>query len=334
MIGFRADANSEIGYGHVMRLISIATECINCNEDVVFYISGEESEKLITENQLPFRRVEADETNFEADILVVDSYSVTKDYFNNIKNNHPNIKIVYVDDLLEDVYPVDMIINSNVYANDMCYADKYPDLEEKGNLLLGSIYAPLRNQFITATKREFSPECDNVLLTVGGGDQLGMLVRLTEKIIENKAFKNIDFHVVVGGLPLNQDRLVELSKDTRNVFIHKNVSNMASLMKNCDLAISAAGTTLLELASLGIPTICFTVAKNQKYDGEYYARHKQMEFVGDAITDIDGVCDKVVLKLEELTNDRKSRKELSKKSESITDGKGALRLAKAIIALK
>ena len=140
--------------------------------------------------------------------------------------------------------------------------------------------------------------------------------------------------MVVGGLPQNQDKLVELAKDTRNVFIHRDVSNMAGLMRSCDLAVSAAGTTLLELASLGVPTICFTVADNQKYDGEYFAKNKQMTFVGDATKNAEEVITNTIENIKELVDNRRLRKDMAKACAAISDGQGALRIAKAIIELK
>lgn len=334
MIGFRADANSEIGYGHVMRLISIATQCINLGEEVIFYTAEESAENVLIDNQIPYEIIDFNKTEFKDDVLVVDSYKVSENYFLDIKEKNPNIKIVYIDDLFEVAYPVDMVINSNIYANDMDYDSKYPKLEEKGTLLLGPIYAPLREQFVEISRREFATECDNILLTVGGGDQLGMLVKFVERINNCKELKNVDFHVIVGGLPQNQDKLVELAKDTRNVFIHRDVSNMAGLMRSCDLAVSAAGTTLLELASLGVPTICFTVADNQKYDGEYFAKNKQMTFVGDATKNVEEVITNTIENIKELVDNRKLRKDMAKACSTITDGQGALRIAKAIIELK
>jgi UDP-2,4-diacetamido-2,4,6-trideoxy-beta-L-altropyranose hydrolase len=43
-----------------------------------------------------------------------------------------------------------------------------------------------------------------------------------------------------------------------------NVANMEMLMVSSDLAIAAAGGTIWELCALGIPTLCFAIAKNQE----------------------------------------------------------------------
>ena len=41
------------------------------------------------------------------------------------------------------------------------------------------------------------------------------------------------------------------------------MKDMAGLMRACDLAVSAAGTTLYELCAAGVPSVSFTMADNQ-----------------------------------------------------------------------
>mgnify|MGYP002226996556 CR=1 FL=1 len=45
--------------------------------------------------------------------------------------------------------------------------------------------------------------------------------------------------------------------------LYEHVAQMAELMQRCDLAVSAAGTTLFELCSAGTPAVSFTMADNQ-----------------------------------------------------------------------
>ena len=46
-----------------------------------------------------------------------------------------------------------------------------------------------------------------------------------------------------------------LLKNTKQIQILHNISNMYDVMKNHDLAVTAAGNTLLELACIGVPSV-------------------------------------------------------------------------------
>ena len=45
--------------------------------------------------------------------------------------------------------------------------------------------------------------------------------------------------------------------------LYEHVAQMAELMQRCDLAVSAAGTTLFELCAAGTSAVSFTMADNQ-----------------------------------------------------------------------
>lgn len=53
-------------------------------------------------------------------------------------------------------------------------------------------------------------------------------------------------------------------------------------MHSCELAVSASGTTLLELCACGIPTICFSFADNQMAFAASMDNYGAMCYVGDA----------------------------------------------------
>lgn len=45
---------------------------------------------------------------------------------------------------------------------------------------------------------------------------------------------------------------------------------MSELMQQCDMAVSAAGSTLYELCACGMPTITYVLADNQKLEKVLY----------------------------------------------------------------
>ena len=95
---------------------------------------------------------------------------------------------------------------------------------------------------------------ENILITQGGSDTYGF----TPKIIKALSFIPTDISVnVILGSNFSHDIELEnvLSKSPRKFNIIKGKNNLSDLMLETDLAISAGGNTLFELACLGVPTI-------------------------------------------------------------------------------
>ncbi len=360
MIGIRTDANSIIATGHMMRCLTIAKAIVESGENVIFFLADKESYSLFEAN-VPVKEIKAIvmETDYrdmdgELDILekcikdmnitslLVDSYSVTHEYFERLKNICP---VTYIDDLHKDDYPVNCIINYSGYSKKMGYTEGYKDVfgynNEKTRLLLGLQYAPLREQF-------YRSECDNdecqddsfsrdglhVLVSTGGADMRGMLIPILKSIDSRNWCEKITWHLVVGSFSDNYEEVIAYIKDRENVIVHKAVKNMAYLMHRCDIAIMAAGTMLTECAASGLPTVFFQVADNQQYNVQYWGQTEGMTFAGDVsneTSDRAEVADKICQEVEKLTLDRDFLKRLSKELRMITDGRGALRIAEALI---
>ena len=109
---------------------------------------------------------------------------------------------------------------------------------------------------------------------------------------------------------------------------------MAYLMKKCDLAIMAGGTMLTECAACGLPTVFYQVADNQKYNVEYWGNVKGMSFAGDVSQEKPGkdkIIDVIKKKIEEYLEDREALPVLSEELKKITDGRGALEIARVLM---
>lgn len=46
--------------------------------------------------------------------------------------------------------------------------------------------------------------------------------------------------------------------------LHSDVKDMAGLMRTCQLAVTAGGTTIYELSVLGVPFVCFPMQRIRK----------------------------------------------------------------------
>ena len=265
-IGIQADGGNTIGIGHVMRTLVLAKELAKTND--VFYIcriNSKEMEKYasgikrIKEYGFNVRTI-SEETFIEelckikADCLITDSYDVDEQYFNIIKKN---FKItIYIDDMNLHYFNVDILINQNINAEKLEYK-----VNKDTELLLGIDYLMLRDEFRNTSKSINKPKIKDIMITIGGSDNNS----ITNKLCEYIKDLDFEFHIIIG--PSFKDdnikKLVNLSIEKKNIKLYFN-ANMFLVMKKCDIAISACGSTLYELMACGIPTLGIIVAENQK----------------------------------------------------------------------
>ncbi len=149
--------------------------------------------------------------------------------------------------------------------------------------------------------------------------------------------RGIDIHVVVGSLVRDIDGVRRFAECHENVILHENVENMAALMRSCDVAIAAAGTMLTECAAIGLPAIYYQVADNQKFNVEFWQRTGGMVFAGDVSSGdalekqrvLASICDNI----KRIMNNESDLLNMKASLSGITDGRGAIRISKAIIDL-
>ncbi len=275
MIFFRADGNSKIGTGHIMRCLSIADALKRNEEESVFIIADDSMQKLISDRGYKTHILSADFkkmadnieqtialiNNCDARCLIVDSYYVTAEYLSQLKEH---IKLVYIDDLAAFAYPVDVLINYNIYADTIDYKRLYT---EQGvalpQLLIGTDYVPLRSMFSDITPRPIRETVKDVLISTGGSDPIHLAVDLIRALRTDDKMDKITFHFLIGAMNPDRNEIEQLAGKMDNVVLHCNVSDMKSLICSCDIAVSAAGSTLYEICACGVPLITYVLADNQ-----------------------------------------------------------------------
>lgn len=343
MIGIRADANEVVATGHIMRCITIAKELLKKGETVLFFLADEYGVSMLEEQDMPYFVMHTNWENpkEELDILcgeiagrgitamLFDSYRFDKEYFERLQDGfEAKIRTAYIDDLFEDVYPVDVVINYNAYHTQFPYEETYGK-EYSAELCLGPSYVPLREEFGRDNLRDGNDK--TVLLSCGGGDVLQSLYKILKKAVEDTRFVGVTFHVVLGRFHQQKERLEELANKYSNIKLHYNVTNMAELMEENRIAVSAAGTMLYELCAMERPTVFFVTADNQKYDSDYFAQDDRMLFAGDFRKEQDACIGHILDGMDILLTNAKLCNEMKGKLRCITDGKGAGRIAEALM---
>lgn len=347
VIGIRVDANKKIAMGHVMRCITIAEQLLKRGCRVLFLTADEWARDTISEagmdqlclhtrwdwmeEELPRLREILSMAGVKT--LLVDSYQATTAYFEGLKDL---VRIVRIDDCFEPVGPADILINYNAFHVRFPYQETYADGTK---LLLGTDYVPLRGEFARRGTTEMADGNTSkglsVLLASGSGDVQDALMGLLQKIVEEEAFKEVIFHVVIGSLHPRGDEIEFFSMEYEQprIKVYRPCRNVAGLMAECDAAVSAAGTMLFELSAMGVPTVFFESADNQRYDREYFGEGERMLYAGDIRKDREGCLTAVCENLKKLLADAALRQRMREALFQVTDGRGAERIAEEIAKL-
>lgn len=267
-IAIRADGSFDKGMGHIVRCLSVANEFkIRDIEPIFLTKEDKDTQSILNFNNIKYKKIfskslegEIEEVKkifneINPEYTLTDSYWISNEYLKKLKVIS-NI-LISIDDNNLYQYPSDIIVNYNLHSSDINY--NYKNKESK--ILLGSKYCMLRKEFQDACPIKIKDKVSKILIIMGGTD----INSFSEKVLKNilNIDKSIIIDVVVSKLYKNKEILRCIEKNNDNVNIIFNPSNMVSVMKNCDLAISAGGTTIYELGSLGIPTILIPQVDNQ-----------------------------------------------------------------------
>ncbi|MCR5503699.1 MAG: UDP-2,4-diacetamido-2,4,6-trideoxy-beta-L-altropyranose hydrolase [Lachnospiraceae bacterium] len=274
MIWIRADADEKTGAGHIMRMLTLSF-ALKTQSGLTFLCRGKKALNMVSEAGFPVKDLSGltcgpfseEEASFllssfgfgKEDTLLIDSYLVNEKYLSRFSGV---LRTAVMDDECALPLPCDLLINYNFYADEEEYRLLYKDRHPLPRLILGPRYMPLRKEFFRSAPLKDSPVTD-LLLSVGGSDEHDLTSDFLNMLREVPALSGIRIHAVAGPLNPNYDTLVGNFGDDPRILLHHNVKDMASLMKECDLALSAGGTTLNELCAAGVPTVCFALARNQ-----------------------------------------------------------------------
>ena len=342
MFYIRADANEIIGTGHVMRCLSIAEEVRRQGEEVTFIIADERTEMIITEKGFQIICLssvwndldkEIDKllqviAEYSISLLLIDSYYVTKEYLETL---HRYIRIAYIDDLNQFIYPVDYLINYNIYAENLDYPNQYRKadfLETK--FMLGCSYAPLRPEF-SNVQRVIKNKVSKILITSGGTDNYNVVGNILESLSARTWFSEMDYYVILGRFNIHKSELEERWRNRKNVHLLSNVDNMVDYMKSCDIAVTAGGVTTYELCACGIPSVMYTLADNQLQIAQTVSEQDLIPWIGDVRQEMNTCMDKLVQELESIKDDVGKRKRISSEMKRLVDGEGCNRIVERLI---
>jgi UDP-2,4-diacetamido-2,4,6-trideoxy-beta-L-altropyranose hydrolase len=329
----RADASVAMGTGHVMRCFALAQAWQDAGGRAVFAMAQATPaiEERLQRESMEVARIKAEPGSAndaqetitlsrekQASWAVVDGYCFGADYQAALKL--AGLKVLFIDDNGHaGHYSADLVLNQNAHANEALY----PSRDASTRLLLGPRFVMLRREFAEwrGWNRENPAVARRVLVTMGGSDPDNVTERVVRAILGKPG---VSATVVVGGSNPHLPRLRELVAGAQgDVQLVENVTNMPELMANSDVAVSAAGTTSLEMCFLGLPALLIVLANNQRSAAE------ELSCRGPAINLGEGVEVSLRVLAERLVRmlaSPEKRKTMSETGRKLVDGLGAERV--------
>lgn len=332
MIWIRADANEEIGTGHVMRCLSIADALKRRGQRPCFITADERAVPVLERRGQEYRILHSDYRNMEdelpglldliaggkPDFFLADSYFVTPRYLREVRRSVP---AGFLDDLARTDLAADLLVNYNIFADASLYGAALC-----GKYLLGTEYVPLRGEF-RGVEYSVRERAETVLVTTGGSDKYNLAGQLLKKALADPHAAELRYLVVSGAYNVHLPELTELEGRHANVHICCNVNNMSELMRESDIAVSAGGSTMYELSAVGVPVICISFVDNQERIVRGFVEKGLACFGGNYLAQGEAVLDGAVSGINRLVADPALRRDYSARLRALVDGKGAERIA-------
>jgi UDP-2,4-diacetamido-2,4,6-trideoxy-beta-L-altropyranose hydrolase len=344
----RADANSIIGTGHLMRCIALAQAWQERGGHVTFlsHCQSEALQRRVIKEGFEFVFVERPHPD-PADLkqvldrlqnfrngsgmpwLVLDGYHFDSDYQRSIRE--AGSRLVVIDDYNHlSNYHADILLNQNIGAELIPYICDLKTLK-----LFGPKYALLRTEFLSWKNKiqKQSEDPRRVIVTLGGADHDNITLKVLRALLQTR-LNGFGIDVIVGPANPNIKELEFEIQCARKASVPLTNSiqllysiNMPEIMAMADVAISAGGSTCWELCFFGKPFLVLITAENQR--GIAHGLDK----VGSAIClgwHQDVTINQIQTNLESLLNDIQGRRELSIKGRKIVDGQGRNRVLDAV----
>lgn len=322
------EGGKDTGLGHITRCISLyqAFEdrgispglIVNCDESVLSLLKDKNFRILnwMNEKEDLLNAVK------QADVAVVDSYLAGADVYETIAETTE--LAVYIDDNKRLDYPKGIIVNGSIDAESMNYLGK-----EGTAYLLGTRYIPLRKEFWDAPEKPVRETIESAIITFGGDDAMNLAPKALKVLAEDCPM--VRKKAVIGQGFSNIGEIEASADKNTDLIYYPDSRGMRKAMLESDLAISAGGQTLYELARMGIPTIAIAAADNQLNNIYGWERKGFVKYAGwgkDA-----NISENIRAALK-LLEDAGARIRMSKAGREMVDGQGAKRTVAGIIGYR
>jgi UDP-2,4-diacetamido-2,4,6-trideoxy-beta-L-altropyranose hydrolase len=341
-IAFRADASRQVGYGHVMRCLSLADvlaargdRCtflcrpapgdlldeIKRRGHTVIHMPSVSGEAAMAESE-DARDTGRSLLHRAIDWLVVDHYGLDIEWEQAVAPCARNLLVI--DDMGRD-HDCTLLLDQN-FPNPM--HERYRRTLPEAKLLMGPKYALLHANFAasrTIALRRRTGTLDRILVSMGGSDPSNATAKAVMGL-ECAWQTGWQVDVVIGAGNAHRALMESICSRLPAARLHVHTSNMAQLMTAADCAIGAGGSTTWERCCLGLPAIVSTLSIDQISIATAVARAGAQSLVG---RDQDVSIGDYGREVAALTSARLLA--MSESAANICDGLGASRVAEQLL---
>ncbi len=327
---FRVDAGPGIGLGHLRRCYALASALMDVGVRKIGFltrradlikpwIDSRFGIEVIGKRPLKseIKKCSSILKRLRPKLLIVDHYDYVPSHILELKKYSEFIACI--DDNADwSSYPVDAIINHNVYASQLKY-------EHNGKVkkFLGNKYALVVPEI--AKKRQqvkIKKGQESVYITLGGNTKVNTLHSILNSLDNVKpAIKNLKIYLA--GSKLKKSDF----KSHCGKISAVSSRDVAAVMKKATFAISAGGITSYELACLGIPALLLVKTDNQTRLAKAMSKRNVALNLGK-VQELK--AHDLTRKISRLVKNIKKRQDMYRNGRKFIDGAGAFRLARKV----
>ena len=259
IVYFRADADSEIGYGHFMRTLALA-EVLSSQFDCRFATKAPtDFQRNCLKEVCQLIELPSDASRFDffanmiigGEIVVLDNYFYDQDYERLLRQR--GASVLLIDNLHIRHTCADAVLGFAMGLKETDYS-----VEPYTKLYLGPAYSLLRKPFIEQLAHQHPPIKDfnklNIVVSFGGSERSELLITIAKMLSKLDVVNKV---TAIGGS--------QIISDSKKITYKNKLSadEMRDEFINNDIAILPASTTLFEALACGILIIGGFIVDNQ-----------------------------------------------------------------------
>lgn len=335
-VAFRVDSSIHIGSGHLSRCTALATALRGKGAEVVFvcaalpgkhdYIARLAGFDVLTlskwEPKSDARRT-AEALSTQVDWLVVDHYGLDQSWERTMRPWCE--QILAIDDLANRPHDANLLLDPAWPPDPERYRGLVPT---EAALLLGPRYALMSSDITELHSRTRQLEDSPNVLVFFGGSDLTNLTGRTMSALRHSDLAGVTTDVVIGASNPHARFIRQLATEMPSVTVHDAAPSLAPLLARNTLGVGAGGVSMWERMCAGIPSIVVSLAENQVPSTHGIASQGVIDYLGPdeaaSSTDLHSA-------LVALVSDPVRRKQMSDQGRALVDGRGASRVAEALV---